>query len=96
MNFLLIWIVKECIEYLELKDYKKLAKNEKNLLKEVIIKLVNKEPLDQKYKDHKLIGDYLGCRECHIKPDLLLIYRYNDDILELALVRVGSHSELFK
>ena len=77
------------------KDYKKLKANEKELLKEVIIKLANGEPLEEKYKDHKLIGDYLGCRECHIKPDLLLIYPYNNDILELALVRVGSHSELF-
>jgi len=78
------------------KNYKKLTKSEKDLLRVVIEKLVKKEPLEQRYKDHKLIGDYLGCRECHIKPDLLLIYRYNDDILELALVRVGSHSELFK
>jgi len=77
------------------KDYKKLTNNEKELLKEVIIKLANGEPLEEKYKDHKLIGDYLGCRECHIKPDFLLIYRYNNDILELALIRVGSHSELF-
>jgi len=78
------------------KDYKKLTKNEKDLVKNIIIKLANGETLEEKYKDHKLIGDYLGCRECHIKPDLLLIYRYNDNILELALVRVGSHSELFK
>ncbi len=77
------------------KDYKKLTKSEKVLLKVAIEKLVKKEPLEQKYKDHKLIGDYLGCRECHIKPNLLLIYRYNNDILELALIRVGSHSELF-
>jgi mRNA interferase YafQ len=78
------------------KDYKKLTISEKDLLRVVIEKLVNKETLEQKYKDHKLVGNYLGCRECHIKPNLLLIYRYNDDILELALVRVGSHSELFK
>jgi mRNA interferase YafQ len=77
------------------KDYKKLTKNEQDLLRIIIEKLVNKETLESKYKDHKLIGDYLGCRECHIKPDLLLIYKYNDDILELALVRVGSHSSLF-
>ena len=77
------------------KDYKKLTKSEKDLLRVVIEKLVNKETLEQKYKDHKLVGNYLGCRECHIKPDLLLIYRYKDDILELGLVRVGSHSELF-
>ena len=77
------------------KDYKKLTKKDKELLKEVIVKLANGESLEEKYKDHKLIGNYLGCRECHIKPDLLLIYRYNNDILELALVRVGRHSELF-
>jgi len=77
------------------KDYKKLNKSEKSLLKEIIIKLVNKEVLEEKYKDHKLIGDYLGCKECHIKPDLLLVYRIDDEILELALVRVGSHSKLF-
>jgi len=77
------------------KDYKKLNKSEKSLLKEIIIKLANKEVLEEKYKDHKLIGDYLGCKECHIKPDLLLVYRIDDEILELALVRVGSHSKLF-
>ena len=78
------------------KDYKKLSIENKELLKKVIILLSNNESLDEKYKDHKLIGDYLGCRECHIKPDLLLVYRIKDDILELALTRVGSHSELFK
>jgi len=77
------------------KDYKKLNNKDKELLKEVIIKLVNGEKLEEKYKDHKLIGNYLDCRECHIKPDLLLIYRITDDVLELALVRVGSHSKLF-
>jgi mRNA interferase YafQ len=77
------------------KDYKKLSQKNKNLLKEVIIKLSNNETLADKYKDHKLIGDYLGCKECHIKPDLLLIYRIENQILELSLVRVGKHSELF-
>lgn len=77
------------------KDYKKLSQKNKNLLKEVLIKLVNNETLEEKYKDHKLIGDYLGCKECHIKPDLLLIYRIENQILELSLIRVGKHSELF-
>ena len=78
------------------KDYKKLSTQDKNLIKDIIIQLLKGEELDKKYKDHKLIGDYIGCRECHIKPDLLLIYRVDNDILELALVRVGSHSKLFK
>ncbi|WP_410170264.1 type II toxin-antitoxin system YafQ family toxin [Aliarcobacter butzleri] len=77
------------------KDYKKLSQKNKNILKEVIIKLANNEILEEKYKDHKLIGDYLGCRECHIKPDLLLIYRIDNQVLELALVRIGNHSDLF-
>ena len=77
------------------KDYKKLNAKEKELLKTVITKLANGKELEEKYKDHNLTGNYLGCRECHVKPDLLLIYRIDDDILELALVRVGSHSKLF-
>ncbi|MEA3553758.1 MAG: type II toxin-antitoxin system YafQ family toxin [Campylobacterota bacterium] len=77
------------------KDYKKLTSNEKELLKDVIKELAINNELDKKYKDHKLIGNYNGCRECHIKPDLLLIYRINKNILELALTRVGTHSNLF-
>ena len=78
------------------KDYKKLSTTDKEILKEVVISLANGETLAEEYKDHKLIGNYLGCRECHLKPDLLLIYRIDDDILELALTRVSSHSKLFK
>lgn len=78
------------------KDYKKLSFIDKELLKEVLIKLAKGMELDKEYKDHKLIGNYNGCRECHIKPNLLLIYRINDNILELSLTRVGSHSDLFK
>ncbi len=78
------------------KDYKKLSNQDKGLLKEVITILVASNKLDQKYHDHKLIGNFVNCRECHIKPDLLLIYRIDKNILELALVRAGSHSKLFK
>ena len=77
------------------KDYKKLSNKEKILLKPVITILAKGKKLDEDFKDHKLIGNYLGCRECHIQPDLLLIYRIDNDILELALVRAGSHSKLF-
>jgi len=78
------------------KDYKKLNSQEKEALKTVITSLANGETLDEVYKDHKLMGNYLGCRECHVKPDLLLIYRIDNHILELALVRTGNHSKLFK
>lgn len=47
-----------------------------------------------KYRDHALIGDWSGYRECHLKPDLLLIYKkVEQSVLQLA--RLGSHSELF-
>ena len=78
------------------KDYKKLNTQEKETLKSVIRDLANGKTLDNNLKDHKLIGNYLGCRECHIKPDLLLIYKIDNNILELALVRAGNHSKLFK
>lgn len=78
------------------KDYKKLSNLEKEALKAVIITLASGNTLDEQYKDHKLIGNYFGCRECHVKPDLLLIYKIDNDILELALVRTGKHSKLFK
>jgi mRNA interferase YafQ len=56
--------------------------------------LVTDEPLPDANRDHSLIGDWIGYRECHIKPDLLLIYKKPDaDTLRLA--RIGSHSELF-
>ena len=78
------------------KDYKKLSENDKDILKNVVKDLSLGKVLEKERKDHKLIGNYLGCREWHLKHDLLLIYRVNNKILELALVRVASHSELFK
>ncbi len=52
------------------------------------------QALPESYRDHALSGEWAGYRECHLKPDLLLIYRKaNTDTLRLA--RLGSHSELF-
>lgn len=63
-------------------------------LKHVLTALALDKPLDPKYRDHDLIGNWKGYRECHIKPDLLLIYkRPNEKTLRLA--RLGSHSDLF-
>ena len=64
-----------------------------SLLETTIKTPVAEKPLAQKYKDHKLIGDWKGYRECHIKPDWLLIYRVADK--ELELLRTGSHAEIF-
>jgi mRNA interferase YafQ len=63
-------------------------------LEAVLEKLVVDSPLTASQRDHSLGGDWLGHRECHIKPDLLLIYKKPDDN-KLVLVRLGSHSELF-
>jgi len=61
----------------------------------VISSLANGDPLDPKFKDHQLIGDYLGFRECHVAPDWLLIYKIDNGKLLLFLARTGSHSDLF-
>lgn len=66
-----------------------------DLLKDVVTRLANGEPLDLRHKDHPLSGEWSGHRECHIQPDWLLIYRYENDILVLALTRTGTHSDLF-
>ena len=65
---------------------------------DLIVKLGNDEELDEKHKDHALINDrtYRNCRECHIDPDWLLVYKKQDDKLILLLFATGSHSELFK
>ncbi|MEE1245537.1 MAG: type II toxin-antitoxin system YafQ family toxin [Acutalibacteraceae bacterium] len=65
------------------------------LLENVINRLANEEPLDPKYKDHTLSGDYSGFRECHITPDWLLVYQVINDELVLFLSRTGTHSDLF-
>jgi mRNA interferase YafQ len=63
------------------------------LLETIIETLVAQAVLHERHRDHALIGNWKGYRECHIEPNWLLIYRIADD--ELELVRTGSHSELF-
>ena len=79
------------------KDYKLAQKRgyDISLLKEVIDILASGEQLPEKNVDHPLVGDYKGCRECHIQPDWLLIYRIEKDLLILGLTRTGTHSDLF-
>jgi len=64
-------------------------------LRLVVNTLANQQALDAKYRDHELLGQYSGFRECHVAPDWLLIYRIEDDALELFLFRTGTHSYLF-
>ena len=60
---------------------------------EILWKLGNDEPLPERFRDHALTGNWVDFRDCHIKPDLVLIYR-KPDAETLQLVRMGSHSEL--
>ena len=79
------------------KDLKRVQRRGYNLslLTEIVKKLANGEALPEKNKDHNLSGDYIGCRECHITPDWLLIYEISDGNLILYLTRTGTHSDLF-
>ncbi len=79
------------------KDMKKVVKRhyDLNLFAEIVDKLANDVPLDEKYHDHALEGNWANHWECHIKPDWLLIYQIKDDILILELSRTGTHSDLF-
>ena len=52
-------------------------------------------PLPERYHDHALVGTYADFRECHIKPDWLLVYSKDEEELELFLFRTGTHSDLF-
>lgn len=61
----------------------------------VVSKLRNQTPLPESNRDHALVGDYIGFRECHILPDWLLVYRIEEDELILTLARTGAHSDLF-
>lgn len=63
------------------------------LLKRVISDLLEGKLLPEKMKDHPLSGEWKDHRDCHVKPDLVLIYKADDDAV--TLVRLGSHSELF-
>ena len=79
------------------KDLKAVIKRGYNmkLMDEVVTKLSNGEKLPEKNRDHALVGNYAGCRECHITPDWLLIYEIDNGELILYLTRTGSHSDLF-
>ncbi len=79
------------------KDLKKIIKQGKELkkLEEVVTFLQHEQPLPSKNRDHSLVGDWLGYRECHIAPDWLLIYKIDKQLELLKLASTGSHSDLF-
>ena len=79
------------------KDYKRVKKRgyDIRLLERTIALLAEGKALPAEYRDHALVGDYSGCRECHIAPDWLLVYEIVEDELLLYLTRTGTHSDLF-
>jgi len=79
------------------KDYKRIKKRgyDTRLLEKAIRLLAEGRKLPAEYKDHALIGDYSGCRECHIAPDWLLVYEVIEKELLLYLTRTGTHSDIF-
>jgi mRNA interferase YafQ len=81
----------------DLKLLKKRSEKDLVLLKQIIsvLEASGHQGLDKKCKAHKLSGNYKGYWECHIKPDLLLIWDENEKINLLELVRTGSHSDIF-
>lgn len=78
------------------RDLKRLRKRGKNLakLRDVVRTLVEEKPLDPLQRDHCLIGNWRGRRECHIESDWLLVYKLQEDLV--VFERTGSHSDLFR
>jgi mRNA interferase YafQ len=78
------------------KDFKREKRTDASVdakLRAVLVMLIEDEPLPVRLRDHALTGEWKDHRDCHLKPDLVLIYRVTED--EVSLVRLGSHSELF-
>ncbi|MFZ1081965.1 MAG: type II toxin-antitoxin system YafQ family toxin [Candidatus Kryptoniota bacterium] len=78
------------------KDVKLVAKrgNDTEAMKETITLLLEGKPLEARYRDHKLHGEYEDCKECHVQPDWLIIYRLVGN--ELHFLRTGTHADLFE
>ncbi|RQV98120.1 type II toxin-antitoxin system YafQ family toxin [bacterium] len=77
------------------RDLKRIKKRRKNIekLKIILCALIEEEKPDPIHRDHKLVGNWLGRRECHIESDWLLIYKIEDD--RIIFERTGTHSDLF-
>ncbi len=79
------------------KDRKKMLSRgfRESELKEIVDLLLSGNPLPAKFRDHPLVGDYEGFRECHINPNWLLLYYVLNERLVLVCARTGTHSDLF-
>ncbi len=80
------------------KDWQRLTRsgrfNMRNLKEVMLLLISNTGPLPAQWKDHQLVGDWNGHRECHVGGDFLLIYRLDDE--KIVFVRAGTYAELFE
>lgn len=65
-------------------------------IREVMEKLINKQPLEIRHKDHPLKGEWKGWRDCHVEPDWVLIYKVDNAANQITFERTGTHSDLFE
>jgi mRNA interferase YafQ len=79
------------------KEYKRAEKRGMDISKldAVMQKIINNEPIERKYRDHLLTGNFKDRRECHIEPDWLLIYKIDKEKQIIIFERTGSHSDIF-
>lgn len=89
----------------EVKETRQFRKDRRNCIRRglpqeeldaVVLTLAAGEELEPKFRDHELKGQLAGFRECHIRPDWLLVYLKVEKVLVLSLQRTGTHAELFK
>ncbi len=78
------------------KRVKRLPGFKENIYREVVDALASGKKLAAEYRDHSLTGNLKGLRECHLAPDILLIYQIDQGILVLTLVSIGNHVQLFR
>lgn len=79
----------------DIKLFKRQGKN-RQAFDDIITKIGNREPLEEKHRNHILSGNWEGCYECHIQPDWLLIYDVNEEDKTITLFRTGSHANLLE
>ena len=77
-------------------DVRRMEKRGKDFteFKAIVVKLISGQELEAEHRDHVLIGQYNGTRECHVEPDWLLIYELTSS--EIVLIRTGTHTDLFR
>jgi mRNA interferase YafQ len=90
-------------EIVQTRRFKKAYRRVKNLpgfkvevFAEVVTTLASGKKLADRYHDHKLTGNLKDFRECHLAPDILLVYQIDDRVLILTLVSIGNHAQLFR